>query len=205
MLWFDSCTASANTSILSHDIDWLIDWWLEQWIDFNGIILSKVLYRMGEFYSMSAATCDRPEPVQFPEKDTRGQQGLIFVPSRLQEAKTALGKPSSLQNQWLPASPWGIPKHPPGKKSAPCLSFGGKSNLTECTFPKSPLGITNPNVKQGLYFTGILLGVLRGVREAPPCTGLNTSEMPNQSGASKVDQVLQNQSLLWSVSWVTKS
>lgn len=49
---------------------------------------------------MSAATCDRPEPLQFLEKDTRGQQGLIFVPSRHQEAKTALeGKPSSLQNQ----------------------------------------------------------------------------------------------------------
>lgn len=56
---------------------------------------------------------------------------------------------------------------------------------------KEPTGYPKPQFKTRIVFYRDIFRLLYGVSEAPPCIGLNTSEMPNQSGASEVDQVLQ--------------
>lgn len=144
---------------------------------------------------MWGAPCNRREPVQFLETDTRGQQGLTFAPLQLQEAKTVRpGKPSSRTSDCLLLS--GEPPNIPMGRSQPLAFLLEKRAIQWDAHFQRAHWVSEPQFKTRIVFYRDIFRLLYGVSEAPPCIGLNTSEMPNQTGASEVDQVLQNQSLL---------
>lgn len=149
---------------------------------------------------MQAAPCNRPEPAQFLEKDTRGQQGLIFAPPRHQETKTVqLGKPSSPEPVTACFS-LGSPQTSRWEEVSHLPFFWRKKQFNGMHVSEEPTGYHKPQFKTRAVFYKDIFQLLHGVSEASPCTGLNTSELPNQFGTSEVDQVLQNQSLLASLS-----